>query len=222
MLINSIYETVNILLNKDQRGKISPFEFNRIIQQSQRKITSELLNEYKKGVLRKIRFNHGSGLADHTYYTIQAIEYYLTSKNIQNLPTTFTLSDDVWFVNEIYNADSFIEKVTNSQFNQLKRSARMQPNGCMPIFTLEGQSIKFFPNQSKIELIYLRKPFEPKWTYTMVDDVPLFNPDANDFRDLDVHYDLITPILIEVVQLCGLNLRVFKATSYRANKELLS
>ena len=207
MLINSIYETANVLLNKDQRGKISPFEFNSIIQQAQLKITNELLSEYKKIVFRKNRFNLGSGFADQTRFSIQAIEYYLTTKQASGVEDKHELEDDVWYLSEVYNSESLIEKTENAQFNTLKRSNRMKPSQCMPIFTMIGNTLYFYPIQENIEINYLRKPKDPKWTFEIVGNVPMFNSSANDFQDVDVHHSLISGVLIETLQMCGLNLR---------------
>lgn len=207
MLINSIYETANVLLNKDQRGKISPFEFNRIAQQAQRKITNELLSDYKKLILRKVRFNLGSGFADQSHFTIQAIEYYIKSKEIENAKESILIDSEIWYLNEIYNEETLIEKVENNHFNTLKRSGRMRPSQCLPICTMMGGNVLFFPEQGKIEIQYLRKPKEPKWTFIIENEIPMYNPDAKDFSDFDVHHDLISPLLIEILQMCGLNLR---------------
>lgn len=214
MLINGIYEVVNVLLNKDQRGKISPFEFNNIAVQGVRKVTDELLSEYKKLVLRKNRFTLGAGLANQAHFNVQAIEYYLMQKDITVVNGSADLGNDIWFLSEAYSDNSLIEKVENTTYNTLKRSNTMRPNTCMPICTMMGNSLKVFPNQSKIEIHYLRKPKDPQWNYQMVNGVAIFDGDTS--KDFDVHYSLVSDLVIEILGMCGINLREQEIEQYVA------
>lgn len=90
----------------------------------------------------------------------------------------------------------------------------MRPNVCMPICTLMGNSLRVFPNQTTVEIQYLRKPLDPQWNYTMVGGKALFNADTS--TDFDIHYSLISDLVIEIVGLCGLNLREQEVEQYIA------
>lgn len=218
MLINNAYEAVNILLNKDQRGKISPIEFNGIVNQAQNKVTAELLPDYKKLILRQNRFNFGSGFAKQPHFNIQAIEYYLKKEVITDryAQSDVELPEDTWFFSEAYTPESLIEKLENNRFNLVKRSNRMKPNDCFPVCTLLGSTLSLFPAQKQVEIHYLRKPKAPKWTFEIIGDEPIFNPDKPDFQDIDVHHSLISTLFIEIVQMCGINLREADIEQYIA------
>ena len=43
MNINDVYKTVQAILNKEQRGYVSPFDFNKFAEQAQLEIFEELL-----------------------------------------------------------------------------------------------------------------------------------------------------------------------------------
>ena len=39
---------------------------------------------------------------------------------------------------------------------------------------------------SEVNVHFIRKPLTPKWTFTNFQGKPIFNPDADDFQDVDM------------------------------------
>ena len=66
-MINSVRNTVMFLLNKDNRGYVSPSEFDYFAKQAQLEIFESYFSEYSKALLaqnsRKRGLNYGDSVA---------------------------------------------------------------------------------------------------------------------------------------------------------------
>ena len=195
-------------------GKISPSEFNTFLSQVLNKIYSELYSDYRKLAYRKIRFQDSSGYGNETFNLKQAIEYYLSSKEIESVSGEYMLPDDVMLISSMFDDDVQYEKTDKSTFETLKRSKKMKPTSCSPIYTLNDGSLKVFPPKDKIEVNYFRKIKEPKWTYIVANGIEMYNPDAQDFQDIDMHPMMLSRIFNDVLSLCGLNLQAQQVQEY--------
>ena len=58
-----------------------------------------------------------------------------------------------------------------------------------------------------VTLSYLRNPIEAKWTYTIVDQVEMYNPSKSDFKEIDIHPSEEADLILRVLQSFGINLK---------------
>jgi hypothetical protein len=53
----------------------------------------------------------------------------------------------------------------------------------------------------------LRTPKNPKWSYTLVQGNPIWNPSASDKQDFELHPSLFNTLIVKILVYCGLSLR---------------
>ena len=63
------------------------------------------------------------------------------------------------------------------------------------------------PENKKLEVVYFRKVKPPKLTYNIIQGQEVYNPDAGDFQDIDVHPIMQHAVFIELLLYFGLNLK---------------
>ena len=56
-------------------------------------------------------------------------------------------------------------------------------------------------------LVYVRNVADPKWTYNMVADNPIFNPSAGDYKDFEIAPEDEPNLVLEILKLAGLTIR---------------
>ena len=195
-------------------GKISPSEFNTFLSEVLNKIYAELFSDYRKLAYRKMRFQDSSGYGNETFNLKQCIEYYISSKEIESVLGGFKLPDNIMIMSSIFDDDVLYEKTDISTFEILKRSKKMKPTSCSPIYSLNDGSLRIFPEKNKIEIHYFRKIKNPKWTYIVANGTEMYNPDAADFQDIDMHPLMLSRIFNDVLSLCGLNLQAQQVQEY--------
>ncbi len=207
MYIDRLYTLINVLLNKDQRGKITVMEFNSIVGNAQLKVVSELFSVFKKTSYREMRMQLANNYGNDAFIQKQLIEFYVTSKEININGGKAQLPPDVLYVESVFDSDNEYEKVELKTFNSLSRTKRMRPSQCLPVFTLNNNEIRISSNKTSVELDYIRKTKTPKYTFQILQGIEMFNPSASDFQDIDIPEALFTQLLTEVLSMAGLNVR---------------
>lgn len=219
--IESAYNVVKYLLNKDQRNKITPEEFNSFALNGLYKLYADILDFYRLQVARQNRYVSGQGLSKQSRYTQQQIEYY---RNITDLLTVtddfIDIPEDVSFVTNIITDKRVSVEKTDSDYFDLIMGYRRKP-GCIPIYRIVNNKYEFSPEVDKVKISYLRKLKTPKWTYNPVNEQPLFNPDADDYQDLDIHESLFYKAVEEICIEAGINIREFDIEQLIQNNKQL-
>ncbi|MGK6342852.1 hypothetical protein ACMGDK_11470 [Chryseobacterium sp. DT-3] len=210
-MINTLYQTLLTVLNKNQMGKISPSEFNSMANQAIQAIYAEVFSDFRKLNYRNSRLQSTPNYGNESFNIKQVIEYWVAK------PINITLDEegysmfpeDLFLLNGVFDADNEYYKKDLNQFEKLIRSKRLKPTKCLPIYCIYGSSFKAYPvNENKqVRINYFRKAKVPKWTYTIIQGKEMFNPDATDYSDLDIHPLLLHRLFVEVLFLAGLNLR---------------
>lgn len=195
-------------------GKISPSEYNASLYSSLMKIYLELFSDFRKLNYRKMRFQDSSGYGNEAFNIKQILEYFVHEKDITTSGREFLLDDDIYFVASIFDDDVEYEKSDLSIFKALSRSKKMAPTECSPIYTVNDRILKSQPFKSTLNITYFRKLKQPKWTYVIANGVEMFNPDASDFQDIDMHPMMLSRIFVEVLGICGLNLQIDQVEQY--------
>lgn len=213
-MINILYNIINTALNKNQMGKISPSEYNSALYEAMTKNYSEMFGNFRKLNYRKMRFQDSSGYGNEAFNLKQVLEYYIKESELDFIDGITIIPEDLNLIDSIFDEDVQYEKVDLKQFNLLKRSAKFAPTICSPIYTYNDSSLKLLPVKNKVDITYFRKLKQPKWTYVIANGVEMFNPDATDFQDIDMHYLMLPNLFVDVLAICGLNLQMDQIQNY--------
>lgn len=214
-MINLLYNTILTALNKNQMGKISPSEYNSALSEVLNKIYAELFSDFRKLNYRKMRFQDSAGYGNEAFNQKQVIEYFVTTENITADSTgKYSLPENVMLMTSIFDEKIQYEKTDLSTFQTLKRSKKMKPTSCSGIYTLNNNGLQVFPTQENLEINFFRKIKLPKWTFRIVNGVEMFDPDASDFQDVDMHPLMLSKIFNDVLSICGLNLQSEQIQQY--------
>lgn len=209
-MIDTLYKTVQTVLNKNQRGKIPPADFNNIAKEALNAVYTELFADFRKSNFKKSRLQDTPNYGSEAFNLKQAIEHWVEEKEFTiDEENKIQLTSDIYALNSVFDSSVEYYKTDLLQFNRLIRSGRMKPTECSPIYTMFDSAIKVapVPEDNKVDLTYYRIAKAPKWTFRIVGDAEMFNPDAADYQDLDIHPMLLHRLFVEVLSLSGLNLR---------------
>lgn len=112
--------------------------------------------------------------------------------------------DDFKLQGRSFNLNSIEPTKDKKEFNILKTQVVED----FPIYLKIANNLIVEPNtQEQLKITYLRKPLFPKWTYTVVSNVEVFNPSANDFVDADIHPSEEDEMVKRVLISFGINLK---------------
>jgi len=109
----------------------------------------------------------------------------------------------------VYNLNTEIEQVSQYKIMNLNSSLLTAPSLKYPAYILDENGYSVYPTSitSNVTINYIRTPIDPKWTYTMVGNVPLFNPTQQDYRDFELPVSEGPLLAVKILQYAGLSIR---------------
>jgi len=178
---NTVYTTVLSILNKEQRGYLTPDEFNKVATQVQLEIFEKFFEDYNQYLrMPKTDVDYASRM-DHIYEEFQLFiesnSASVVNGNIYNQPVegTPTNANDVHRLGSInYNLGKGapqIELVGISEYTQQTLSPLTLPTSNFPIGIYTNNKITVYPASTGTPAVtdvtfnYIRKPKDIRWGY---------------------------------------------------------
>ncbi len=175
--VNQVYKTVLLILNKEQRGYITPDEFNKIATQVQ----LETFENYSEDLNQLIRIpqtdtdysdrianideklsifkRFGSGTYDNT--TTPTTPYF-------TLPTDLYRLGAVTFVG-LNDSSVELQRLQRNDFYNIQKSPLTASTKSFPTYLYENEKLYVRPTTivSAINVDYLKKPDNVRWGYSV-------------------------------------------------------
>lgn len=178
--VDTVYKTVLLILNKEQRGYMTPDEFNKIGSQVQR----EIFERYFEDINQQVRIQQSEfDYANRIYNTDEKISEFKTESNISQSAATnppfnkyFSLPSDLYRLGSLtYSGGEYpveIQRLTRNEYYNVNKSPLTRPTISCPVYLQEDNKIMVFPNDGvtgKVKVQYVKKPEDIRWGYTVGD-----------------------------------------------------
>ena len=219
--VDRVYQTVLAIANKEQRGYITPQEFNLFANQAQNEIFEQYFYD-----LNQFRRTPGNETVSSDPRDI--VEEKIALFRITNAGTSNPLSNDVYRLEavryrphgtEIWHE---AEEVTKKEYDTYHVSKLTQPPINRPIFYRSGNTIYRSPESgyTSTHIDYIRRPTTPNWTYIEVNGNALFNPSLTaGWRDFELHSSEEKTLIAKILQYAGISMRDADLLQAGAGKE---
>ena len=174
--VNEVYKTVLLILNKEQRGYITPDEFNKTGTQVQ----LEIFEKYFEDLNQNLRIRQDeTEYADRVKNVDDKISIFKTQGNCtwDGANKLFTTPTDLHRIGTVIYKDSTeVERVQRNDLLYLKLSPLTKPSISFPVYSYEDKltttpdpKIYIEPSsiQSDISVTYIRKPSNVRFGYTV-------------------------------------------------------
>lgn len=209
------------LLNKNNFGYCTPDEYNSFSNLAQLDVFEDLFFQYtnwKNKDNRRMTNSEYANIPKNIREQIDVFATYTTDANF----TYDTLTNLYSYTgNDLYRAENLslvnsqgrktdIEEVSKSDLNRMINSDMVNPTFTYPVCERIGNSFRIYPTLTAgytAELFFIRKPKEPKWTYTNVQGNPVYNASASDLQNFELHPSNFVPLVMKILGYAGLNLR---------------
>jgi len=233
--INRCRNTVLHLLDKSNRGFISPEKFDSFCYLAQMDIFENLFYQYNKWLSNKSKHLTGTEYADIPKNIKEQIDVFSAYSTTSNF--TYNSGTELWSYTggDLYRTEGLslknaggkkidVEEVSKgTELNNLINSKINMPTTTYPICVKIGNGFKVYPTVPagySLELLYIRVPKTPKWTYVTVSGNPIYNAGASDKQDLEIDESLFVPFVTKVMAYCGLSIRESDVVAAAANAEV--
>lgn len=216
-MINSIYELLKTIINKELRGNLTPVEFNLIAKQVQEEIFRGYFEDEARDKYREKRGIVSQGYANLSFNQRQRIDQFSAQAVLAYSAPNFTLPADLYLIKD-FGIDvngTVVEEMEGQKVAFLGKSLAA-PSTTFPTYEPKAGIITISPATiiTGVNCRYLRKPLDPKWTYTVVSNTELYNPGAGDFKDFELHPSEFSNIVIRMLSYFGVNIGQTEVTQY--------
>lgn len=222
-MINSVRNTVLAYINKDNRGYITPEQFNLFAKQAQMEIFEQYFYDYNNALVKQNARLSGSGLADIAKHKAEVIDKFSTASTLaennilQNYYYPGTNPNDpdepsYYLIDRItYNLTKEVDKVSHNKILNLLGSNLTAPTATWPVYTIDDSGIQVYPltiNGGQLTIQYIRYPIDPKWTWTTLSGgEALFDAGASDYQDFELPLADEPMLVNKILQYAGITIR---------------
>ena len=206
--VDRVYQTVLAIANKEQRGYITPQEFNLFANQAQNEIFEQYFHDLKL-------FLRIPGNKTVTSDPREMIEEKISIFRVANQAHSGELNDNVYRLEAVRYREAATgifysaEEVSKREYDAYHMSPLMAPEINRPIFYRSNKTIYKSPDQGydNTNIDFIRRPASPNWTYIEVNGDALWNPSAPDARDFELHPSEEKNIVAKVLQFAGVSMK---------------
>ena len=214
--VDTVYQRVLALANKEQRGYITPQEYNLLANQAQMAIFESYF--YHKNA-REVADASKSNEVDESNIS-QLIDAKLrpfsrilsTDQQATVYPTTVNVNSvayPVFQTGRVFHGGDVAQKVSLNQLEQYRRSIRHSLSADSPIYAdspVDGDDIIVFNNgavvTSNVDVECFRVPVPANWAYVVVNGKALYNSYAA--TDFELHRSEEDTLVTKILELAGI------------------
>ena len=175
--VNEVYKTALLILNKEQRGYVTPNEFNKIATQVQ----LQMFENYAEELNQQLRVPQAdSDYSDRIMNTDEKLSIFKSFGNASydntTTPTTpfWTMPTDLYRLGTVVytgvnNSEVELQRLQRNDFYNIQKSLLTASTKYFPTYLCENERLYVKPNgiNSGVSVNYLRKPTDPRWGYSV-------------------------------------------------------
>ncbi len=210
--VDIIYKTVLSILNKEQRGYMTPSEFNNIARQVQLEIFEKNFEDLNQALRMP---ENDSEYANREKLYEENISYFQTvnTLNIVNNSYSSTVYRLGSLLTNYKNVEREIQQVTQHELNLINKSKLTKPSEEFPVFSIlnNGSSviINVYPNTiplDQVDVSYIRFPTAPNWGFTQGNVGQYIYNDTNSTQ-FEISMNNFTDIVLNILMYAGVIIR---------------
>jgi hypothetical protein len=217
--IDTVYQRVLTLANKEQRGYITPQEFNLLANQAQMEIFEQYFADL---YLINAKPGNTQEFADPISVTYEKIGEFDVDQdnawmqaNMLGNPTMNIPWNQIYKFGTVRVNNNQVELVNGKDFDAAQISPLTAPSITRPIGTISNQGLRVAignndfvtPATADIDMSisYTMRPPDVQWAYVVVNDKALYNDNIS--VDFQLHASEETELVYKILKLAGVNLK---------------
>tara|TARA_R100001129_G_scaffold157447_1_gene120885 strand:+ start:3240 stop:4004 length:765 start_codon:yes stop_codon:yes gene_type:complete len=227
--IDNVYQKVLTVSNKEQRGYITPQEFNLLANTAQMDIFNSYFGDIREAAIQpNLDINIGNK-RDIMNDKIGPFKIYkgTVQDGTDSDSWEFKLPDDLYYLGNVYYANTgghrIISPISTEDFHNSQGNYKTKPRISHPVYTRPGthtgssisSHIRLYPHNTwtatdslphfsvnNVEVDYIKKPSDPKWGYVVVNGKALYN--ASSSNNFDLHSSEESSLVNKILELAGI------------------
>ena len=229
--IDDVYQKVLVFANKEQRGYITPQEFNMFASQAQLEIIEQYfydLNQFERGNGNNTEYSDMVTLIQEKLGTLTKIHIF---PKVPGMLGWHPLPEDCYKIGTVTKGGATreeIDEITYSEWAKYNRSRltmfTWNTRGYVvtnwdPVNNVSQRGIQVYPNTADMEggikMSYVKKPLPPKWGYYVLGgkalyDTSIFDPinnPAGKTTHFELHMAEENELVYKILKFAGISMK---------------
>ena len=215
--VDRVYQRVLVLSNKEQRGYITPQEFNLLANQAQMDIFEQYfydLNQFKRAP------SNDTVYADMVHILEEKISLFEVAVGSSAVTgwgmdsSSIVIPDEVYRLSQVRVGGFPVEILPTKEFNMVRESPLTAPTERRPIARRDFKGIIIIngsgivtPATHNINASFIKRPALANWNFTMVGDTAIHNPTSPNHQDFELHPSEETELVLKILTLSGITIK---------------
>ena len=214
--INTVYQTVLAIANKEQRGYITPQEFNLFANNAQMEIFEQYF--YDLNQFSRIP-GSSSDYSDPVSIIEDKINLFIKKEVYTGI--SFTIPSDFYRV-ALLSVNGFKADHTTRDKQDYYNAPLINPTAKRPLYYILGNTITTKPEDSSntLNFSYIRKPNTPKFGYVVINDKAMYN--SLESIDFELHPSEEKNLVNKILMLAGMSIKDVQLAQAASQEEIKS
>lgn len=217
-MIDSVRQTVQAIANKNNRGYITPSDFNLYAKQAQLDIFEDYFSKinsltngrnarlYTVGLDKGVNSGYGDVYRDYE----EMIDTFSVIATMTGTLNEFNYPSDAYRIENIVYNGIQVDKISYSTYLKMSISNISAGSTLFPVYYSNENTAVIIPSTitTGVTVQYIREPLTPNWTYTtLTGGEPIFNPSAVDYQDFELAPTEEYLVVAKICQYVGISIR---------------
>jgi len=222
-MINDVRNTVLSIISKDNRGYITPEEFNLFAKQAQLEIFEQYIYSYSNSIVKQNARMFGEGYTDVPKNMGEVLDSFSVPASLTFSNPYFLLPIDFYYLERVMYNNIEVEKVSQRKISALLNSNLTAPDVYNPVYTMNDIGIVVYPTTiiTNITTQHLRYPKDPSWTYIpLPTGQPVFNQSSVLYQDFELPLSDFSGLVVKILQYAGVSIREMEVVQAAKSEEI--
>ena len=222
-MINDVRNTVLSIISKDNRGYVTPEEFNLFAKQAQLEIFEQYIYSYSNSIVKQNARMFGEGYTDVPKNMGEVLDSFSTLASLTYSTPYFLLPTNFYYLERVMYNNFEVEKVSQRKIQALLNSNLTAPDVYNPLYTMSEAGLVVYPTTilTNITTQYLRYPEDPVWTYNNISaGQPVFNQSNPFYQDFELPLSDFSGLVVKILQYAGVSIREMEVVQAAKSEEI--
>ena len=216
--VDTVYQRVLSILNKEQRGYVTPQEFNLFAKQAQ----MDLFEQYFYDINQFGRM-HGNDteFSDMLNILNEKINIFEVAAAMTHAGNgVWTVPANLYRIGTIIYNNTEVERINKNEFLYINKSPLTKPSNERPVFVADSAGYKVYgtaPLTSGVTCNYIKRPATVAWAYTVANGVAQYN--VSNTTNFELHPSEETELVMKILELAGISTRELQVYQIAAQEE---
>ena len=216
--VDTVYKTVLLILNKEQRGYMTPDEFNKIATQVQ----LETFEDYFESLNQQLRVpDNDSEYADRIKNLDEKIAVFKKYGTANYSSPHFTLPADLYRLGTVVYKDEIeAQLIQRNDLLYVNQSPLTKPTEKYPLYLYEDNKLYLKPTSinSNVSVSYVKKPADVVWNFVIPEGQNYYEYDEGNSTDFELDVSEQPEVIIKVLLYAGVVVKDYQIVQLAAQE----